>query len=152
VAVGLVMAVGCGSSLGGADGGAGAGGSAGTSGVAGRGGTSGGAGTGGPSCLPDLIVPWAVVQNAAGIPRVTCTQAGASSVELAVNGQTFRQPCSPSTSGGTFFVTLADQGTNVLAAFLVAANATVLSEAHPPAIVVDCDGLTTPTVILPVNL
>jgi hypothetical protein len=108
--------------------------------------------SGGGSCLPDLFVPWDVVQNVAGDPLITCAQAGAARAELDVNGETFIQTCPANATGGEFQIPLASSGTYRLDAFLVASNGAVLSEAHPPDVTVGCGGLTTPVIVLPVNL
>jgi hypothetical protein len=110
-------------------------------------------GGGGP-CLPDLVVPWSVVQNNPPIDTpITCGTAGADSVDLDVNGEFFMtQLCSPSQGAGNFVVPLANAGSFTLDVFLVAPNGAVLSEAHPPTVTVGCGGFTTPTVVLPVNL
>ncbi len=121
-------------------------------GTAGATGLGGAAGTGGGTCLPDLVVPWSVVQNVLGDPLITCAQAGADHTELDVNGVTFAQSCPANANGGEFVIPLADRGTYTLDAFLVTPNGSALSEAHPPTISVGCDGLRTPTIILPVNL
>jgi len=109
---------------------------------------------GGGSCLPDLVVPWSVVQNNPPIDTpITCGTAGADSVDLDVNGQFFMtQACAPSQGSGSFLVPAASTGTFRLDVFLVAPGGAVLSEAHPPDVTVGCNGLTTPTVVLPVNL
>jgi hypothetical protein len=106
----------------------------------------------GGSCLPDLFVPWEVVQNVQGDPLITCAEAGATSVDLDVNGQTYTQACSANATGGQFVVPLADSGSYTLDAFLLAPNGGVISEAHPPTISVSCAGATTPVIVLPVNL
>jgi hypothetical protein len=106
----------------------------------------------GGRCLPDLYVPWQVVQNVPGDPPITCATAGADLVELDVNGQTFSQACSAGQSGGEFMIPLADAGSYTLDGFLLAPDDRILSDVHPPTISVGCGGATTPTLIFPVNL
>ena len=109
-------------------------------------------GSNGP-CLPDLIVPFQIVQDAPPTdPPITCATAGAVEVQLDVNTQTFTLPCSANISGDTFVVPLASSGRYVLDMFLVDAGGFSISEAHPPEINVGCGDFQTPTVILPVRL
>ena len=78
--------------------------------------------------------------------------AGATSVELDVNGQTQNpQVCPANASNGTFVVPLADAGSYTVDGFLFSGN-TLLSEVHPPTFTVSCADLTTPAMIFPVNL
>lgn len=109
-------------------------------------------GSSGP-CLPDLFVPFQIVQNLPPAdPPITCATAGAVEVQLDVNSQPFAMPCSASMSGGEFQVPLASSGRYLLDIFLVDAAGSSISEAHPQEFSVGCSDHQTPTVILPVNL
>src|SRR5262245_24646380 len=69
----------------------------------------------GGSCLPDLLVPWSVVQETAGGDvLITCAQAGATSVEVDVNGNTFSQTCPPTATSGQLSIRLGGAGTYTL--------------------------------------
>jgi hypothetical protein len=101
------------------------------------------------TCFPDLFVPWQIVEDVPGDPPLTCAQAGATSVEIDVNGQAFLDSCPANATGGQFSIPLADAGNYTLDGFLLSGNV-VLSEVHPPSFSVGCSDVQTPTVTFPV--
>jgi hypothetical protein len=104
-------------------------------------------------CQPFLTVPWQIVvvdSNGNDVPT-TCSAAGATSVEIDVNGIPYTQTCPPAATGGSIDILLGGSGSYTVDAFLLEGN-TTRSEAHPPSFGVGCIDTQTPTVVFPVNL
>jgi hypothetical protein len=99
-------------------------------------------------CQPFLTVPWAIVDNTTNAP-LTCAQAGATSVEIDVNGVPYTQTCLPNETQDQIDILLNGSGQYTVDAFLLNGN-TSLSEAHPPSFGVGCVDTQTPTVTFPV--
>jgi hypothetical protein len=99
-------------------------------------------------CAPFLTVPWSIVDNTTNAP-ITCSMAGATSVEIDVNGQAYTQNCTPNQTGGQIDILLSGSGGYTVDAFLLNGS-TTLSEAHPPSFGVGCVDTQTPTVVFPV--
>jgi hypothetical protein len=107
-------------------------------------------GGGANQCQPFLTVPWAIVDNATNAP-ITCSTAGATSVEIDVNGIPYTQSCLPNETADQIDILLGGSGQYTVDAFLLSGN-TTLSEAHPPSFGVGCVDTQTPTVTFPVIL
>ncbi len=101
-------------------------------------------------CQPFLTVPWSIVDNSTNAP-ISCSTAGATSVEIDVNGVPYTQSCIQNETGDQIDILLDGSGQYTVDAFLLNGN-TTLSEAHPPSFGVGCVDTQTPTVVFPVIL
>ena len=101
-------------------------------------------------CSPDLYVNWRIVESGTNAV-LTCDQVPATTVRIAVNGQSTDFPCPVGASQGQSPFYLDVTGTYTVATTLLDGSA-VLSRMDPAPIFVDCSGQTqTPLIDMVVN-
>jgi len=92
------------------------------------------------TCTPDLTVNWAIVDSGSNTP-VSCSDVGASTIRVTIDGQSMDFPCPAAQSAGSILASLDVTGTHSVAVALVD-DTGPFGQDVSISINVDCSGLT----------
>lgn len=103
-----------------------------------------------PACAPDLSVNWQIVDSGSGVVR-TCSQVGATTIRVSVNGQSTDFSCPAADSAGVIPIAFDLSGQYSVTVVLLDGG-TPLAQSPSSTVAVDCSGRSaTPVLTLAVD-